>query len=307
MSTNSSPLIELRAGSENSTSNLLFVSMYTQSYAMLAERLAISLEKHGLPYAVYEVPTVHNSISEKGSEDSKYTKSSFIREIINRTKKNIVYIDCDCEIKKFPSLLFEISHKNDFAIFNWLSTQENHVYLPSQQDGGSGPIYQYSHSIHASCSHQLICSGAVQFWANSESSIKLLNYWQQTIENNSGSADDYCLDFAFNNFKKNLNNEINYYWIPKAYSRYAWWIFDEPIIDHPQIPNTSTKWADINDPKNRKRFYSEEFDAATENEIHIRNNGLIIPKSKTHIIFNTEGKIEVNLINEEIWISGAAS
>ena len=108
MSTNSSPLIELRAGSENSTSNLLFVSMYTQSYAMLAERLAISLEKHGLPYAVYEVPTVHNSISEKGSEDSKYTKSSFIREIINRTKKNIVYIDCDCEIKKFPSLLENI-------------------------------------------------------------------------------------------------------------------------------------------------------------------------------------------------------
>jgi hypothetical protein len=302
MSNISSPFIQLRVGSENTKSNFLFISMYTKNYGQLAERLAVSMEKHGLPFAIYEVPTVHNSISEKGSQDLTYTKSSFIRNIMSRTNKNIIYIDCDCEIKKFPSLLFEIAAKNDFAIFNWLSPQENNVYLPYHNNDNSESPYKYSHCIQATCSTQLICSGAVQFWANSQSSIKLLKYWQSTIEHNKGAADDYCLDFAFNNFHKISNISLRYYWLPKAYARYAWWIFDEPIIDHPQIPNTSTKWADVNDSMGGKRFYSEKFDARIKDEYGNKYDGIIFPKLRIHTNLNADGEINIKSLNEKLWI-----
>jgi hypothetical protein len=221
---------------------------------------------------------------------------------MSRTNKNIIYIDCDCEIKKFPSLFFEISTKNDFAIFNWLSPQENNVYLPFQNDCNSGSSYKYSHSIQATCSNQLICSGAVQFWANSESSIQLLKYWQSTIEYNKGAADDYCLDFAFNNFHKIFDISLSYYWLPKTYARYAWWIFDEPIIDHPQIPNLSTKWEDVNDSMGGKRFYSESFEAPTNDKYDIKYNGIIFPELRIHTNLNADGEIEIKSLNEKIWI-----
>ena len=43
---------------------------------------------------------------------------------MNKVNKNIVYIDCDCEIKKFPSLFFKNANNNAFAIYNWLSTED---------------------------------------------------------------------------------------------------------------------------------------------------------------------------------------
>jgi hypothetical protein len=306
MSFKTSLSMQLREGAEHSKNNFLFISMYTESYAHLAKRLANSMKIHGLPFAIYEVPTVHNSISEKGSNDLSYTKSNFIRNVISRTNKNIIYIDCDCEIKKFPSLFFEIASNHDFAIYNWLSSQENNVYLPYQIDENSATLYKYSHSIQPACDTQLICSGAVQFWANNKASIELLKYWQNIIENNKGAADDYCLDFSFNNFDRERNN-LRYYWLPKSYARYAWWIFEQPVIDHPQIPNISTKWHEINDSEGKKRFYPEHFHENHINKYENKYDGVINPEKNLHINLLKNGNINANVIENKIWITRSAS
>jgi hypothetical protein len=57
----------------------LIASLYTASHRPLAERLAASLTRFGLPYALYEVPTVHRSLSVRGTDDPAYTKASFVR------------------------------------------------------------------------------------------------------------------------------------------------------------------------------------------------------------------------------------
>lgn len=305
MTTSSTPYLQLRAGSEAQTSSLLFISMFTKKYESLAKRLVASMDKHSLPYAVYEVPTVHNSISEKGSNDLNYTKSSFIRYVMDRTNKHIIYIDCDCEIKKFPSKFFEISNNHDFAIYNWLSSQDNHVYLPYENHNTSEVLYKFSHCIEPICETQLICSGAVQFWAKTESSIDLLNYWQNTIECNKGAADDHCLDFSFNNFNKKYNNKLNHYWLTKSYARYAWWIFDQPVIDHPQIPNTSTKWNEPIDSEGRKRFYPESF--TTTSKKVSKYDGFIYPKSNIHIQKTDSREISTKAIEETIWPARSTS
>jgi hypothetical protein len=49
--------------------------MFTASHKAAAERLVASLRSFSLPHAIFEVPTVHRSISHKGSDDLAYTKS----------------------------------------------------------------------------------------------------------------------------------------------------------------------------------------------------------------------------------------
>ena len=177
------------------------------------------------------------------------------------------------------------------------------MYLPYKTVHNTETVFKYSNSIEPICNSQLICSGAVQYCASTESSRNLLEYWQNIIEYNNGAADDYCLDFAFNNF--NSTHKLNYYWLPKAYARYAWWIFDEPVIDHPQIPNTSTKWKEATDLIGRKRFYSDQFTASVKNEN--KYNGIILSKSKIHANRPEDGDIEFNVINKKIWIDGYES
>jgi len=289
--------MELRAGILDAPGNILFVSMYTENYKELANRLTISMMAQGLPFAVFEVPTVHNSISEKGSSNLNYTKSSFVRKIIEQTGKNVVYIDCDCQVKKFPSLLFEIAEKNDFAIFNWLSHEDNGVYVPLV-GSDDAKFYRYSHSIDQVSESQLVCSGAVQFWSNKKASIELLEFWQKTIEENPGSADDHCLDFSFNNFKPS-GAPIRYQWLPRSYSRYAWWIFTQPVIDHPQIPNVSTKWKEV-DCSTGMRFDSRLVTSLKSPSKF--SNGIIDVSRNSFISVKADGVVEVNLIEEEMWI-----
>jgi hypothetical protein len=278
--------------------------MYTEHYAALANRLAKSLIAQNLPFAIYQVPTVHNSISAKGSTDLTYTKSQFIRSIMEKTKKNVVYIDCDCQIKKFPSLLFEIQNHTDLAIFNWLSEEENNAYTPINPDHEENNIYRNSHSINYTSKSQLICSGAVQLWSNKNSSFKLLELWQDTIEKNPGSADDCCLDYAFNNLNLKLdgNNIIKPYWLPKSYARYAWWIFTEPVIDHPQIPNMSTNWVEVKGANGEKRFYENEISISNKNEINGKYPDLIDRITHNHFSIIQNNILKIEKLSKKIWI-----
>ena len=238
-------------------SGFAIASMYTSNYESLANRLLNSIKDFdNLDYIFFETPTIHRSISPRGTDDTEFCKPNFIAHCLATFKRPILYLDCDVVINKYPIMIEEIIKNGtiDFSIFNWLSEEDNAAYIPKKIRNKSDDIttiYHFSHSINYQSHDQLICSGAVQFWNHTEPSIRLLSKWKSTIENNAGTQDDHCLDYAFNNF----DSQIKTYWLRKSYARYAWWIFDEPIIDHPQIPYGGSEFLDLNPTDGTKRVY----------------------------------------------------
>src|SRR4051812_4514148 len=83
----------------------LVTSIFTKSYQEKAERLAASLERHGLPHALFEVPSVHRSISSKGNDDIRYCKPHFLSWALAHFDRPILFIDSDCEVERRPDLI----------------------------------------------------------------------------------------------------------------------------------------------------------------------------------------------------------
>ena len=101
----------------------------------------------------------------------------------------------------------------------------------------------YTHGINLFDETQLRCSGAVQLWADTQLAKNLLKKWNQTIEENPNTADDISLDFSYNNNAE--RNSMRPFWLPKSYARYAFWIFDRPTINHPEMPDGGSQFQSI--------------------------------------------------------------
>lgn len=216
----------------NSSSNFIIVSAFTKSHANLADRLENSINKFNLNRVFFEIPDIHRSISTKGSLNSAFTKPNIILNSIELYNKSIIYIDSDCIITKYPYLFDFLSNEDyDLALFNWLYCQDNSAYRPNEKILNE---YSFSHSIDFNSHSELICSGAVQYWGRSSYSVNLLKFWQFIIQSNQLCPDDHALDFSYNNFQ--YKDSMKFFWLPKSYVRYGWWIFDNPTINHPDIP-----------------------------------------------------------------------
>jgi hypothetical protein len=221
----------------------MIASLFTANYRPLAERLAASLTQFGLPYALYEVPTIHRSISAQGTDNPAYTKSSFVQHLLDTHELPVLYLDCDCVLRSEPKLILPlIQAGTEFAIYNWLADEHTDAYVAVELRGPGGqpvkPVdrfFRFSHSIDAYDPAQLICSGASQFYANTERSRALLRAWATVIDEHPGVVDDQCLDWAFN-FRLSEAQRPKSLWFDKAYARYLFWIFSRPVIDHPQFP-----------------------------------------------------------------------
>ena len=94
-------------------------------------------------------------------------------------------------------------------------------------------MWKFYFRVDLTSQTQLMASGAVQFWRGTKAAFNLLADWEQSLRNHPRSEDDQCLDFAYNHGDRTgLKPE----WLPKSYCRYAYWIYAQPIIDHPQFP-----------------------------------------------------------------------
>jgi hypothetical protein len=105
---------------------------------------------------------------------------------------------------------------------------------------------------------QLQCSGLTQFYRNSLSARAFLGRWHRAVAAFPGSADDQCLDFAYNNLPRSswLSWTLKARWLPKAYARYAFWIYAEPVINHPDFPAWNyANFRPIEDPRGRQVRY----------------------------------------------------
>lgn len=238
-------------------------TMATASHRPLAGRLLDSARRHALPVAAYAVPAVHRSISPAGSSDPALTKANLISAVLERFGRPVLYVDADCVFARFPARVPQlVADGRDFAIFNWLAEEHTEAYRPVAVPVGQGAAravehgryYGFSHSVDLASDSQLICSGAVQFYGTSDGARQLLAAWQAAIGEFPGTADDQCLDFAFNNRGAALAG-LRTAWLGKAYMRCAWWIYERPVIDHPEMPSAGSGFAPFVARDARQRFY----------------------------------------------------
>lgn len=239
-------LLPTKESPPNEADSFLVCGMFTSNYAEKALKLEQSLIRFDLPYVLYEIPSIHSSITPNGESNSQFNKPKFIDEMLGRYKLPVLYIDVDFIIEKKPELIYEIANQSyDFGIFNWLSPARNDAYVPINISGFEvNRFYTYSHGIFAYDEKQLRCSGGVQFWGNTPQARKLLNRWIATIEANPYAPDDVSLDFSYNNNPEKYL--VRSFWLPKSYARIAFWIFDMPIINHPAFPTSVEKFQSIN-------------------------------------------------------------
>jgi hypothetical protein len=96
----------------------------------------------------------------------------------------------------------------------------------------------------------------VQWWNRTAAANILLERWQDVIERSPGSADDKCLDHAFNNYPA-MAQPLRAAWLPKGYARYGWWIYERPIIDHPDIPASAEGFVPLDELDGKRRIYTQ--------------------------------------------------
>jgi len=247
-------LLPTKESPPNEADIFLVCAIFTSSYAFKATKLETSLKKFRIPYSLYQIPSIHSSISRHGSNNSPFNKPKFIMEMLNKYKRGILYLDIDIIVESEPFLIGEIAKKGyDFAIFNWLSKERNDAYGPVYIPGyKANRFYGYTHGIFEYDETQLICSGAVQFYGNTEIAKLLLIRWDATIEENPHVADDVSMNFTFNN--KIDRSLLLAYWLPKSYARYIFWIFDKPVINHPDMPDNNTQFQQIQLKKGEHLF-----------------------------------------------------
>src|SRR6185295_4793658 len=245
--------------------HFLVVAMYTDSYAEKAARLRTSCERLGLPHELQRVPTVHDSISRKGTRDPAYTKASFVGRLLEQHHRPLLYLDADCEFRSAPVLIGELLAKGtEFAIYNWAADRQTEAYLPAPiamgtSDGvsGSGPrFFRFASKFVHYDPTQLLCSGAVQLYADTPAVKRLLQAWQKNIETFAGSADDHCMDYTYNNRGPELAG-LRAAWLPKEYARYGWWIATKPVINHAEYATDATHFKPVPQVGDKKQFYPE--------------------------------------------------
>lgn len=240
------------------------VGMYTRTYAEKAARLAESCNRLGLAHCLREIPAIHCSISPKGTAEAvQFTKPRIIMDCLDTLQKPVLYIDADCVIRTRPDIAHLLDQSIDFAIYNWLADARNDAYVPASipitSEAGTvvheNRFLQFSHRIPYLAPDQLICSGAVQFYAYTAAAQVLLQHWHDTIIAFSIVYDDWCLDFTFNNFSSDIPG-LRCGWLPRSHCRYVWWFYTPPVIDHPEFPTTLPPVPFV-DPQGRKRVYEE--------------------------------------------------
>lgn len=300
-----SPMTLAFGNADHTGTDFLVCAMFTESHLEMARRLAQSLEFLNISHAIFRIPFVHSSITPKGDKNPAYTKASFILQVMEKTNRPVLYIDCDCVVLKPPALINKIiAGGSDFAIFNWLTSERSDAYAPYQLPLPGSEFkryYGYSHQYDLLSNDQLVCSGAVQFWGQTASAKHLLTNWLATVEKNPLTPDDISLDFTFNNDFSSLHQRLKPVWLPKSYVRYPFWIFDEPVISHPEFPLVVHEWQDIVDVAGRQRFYQAKMQLK-EKKYHIEP-GYFLDTETGYVVTQREDRfVMAGSIGEKYWL-----
>ncbi len=292
----------------------IVIAMFTShhaKYLQYADRFADSCEKFKLEYIIYDIEGIHTSISLSGTDDPNHTKASLINFVIDSYAKPVLYVDIDCYFEAFPDIILQCIHRQvDFAIYNWLSDPITDAYIPvtvkvPQEDTMievKDQYYKYSHAVNYYSDQQLLCSGCTKYFNTSNASLYLLKCWQETMIQFPISVDDQSLDYAFNN--KILDKvPIQTYWLPKSYARYPWWIYEKPVINHPDTPISREDYLPHQGANGKKSVYFERLETPAHEPV-FPYNALINVQNKTlYLIDSTGTRVEKEeQFFQDIWI-----
>ena len=142
---------------------------------------------------------------------------------------------------------------------------------------------------------QLLCCGAVQWYANTTAARGLLKAWQHVIAHSPGSADDKCLDLAFNNLTA-VAQPLRTAWLHKSYARYAWWIYERPVIDHPEFPASGAGFIPLEQLEGRPRIH---LDRVSTPRVH--------PVFPRELLIDTEMRTLLRLFEARWHVVGSVS
>lgn len=296
-------------GGEPCNAPFIVGAMMTPSHASYGERLLESCLAFALPLALYEVPSVHCSISPKGNADLSYTKASFVHFLLERYGRPVLYLDADCVVAQRPARVEAlVDERVDFAIFNWLAEEHTEAYVPTEltvKDAGRvhavrDRLFRFSHSVDLYDPSQLICSGPTQFYNNSPAARRLLSEWHEVIASSPRSADDHCLDFAFNNYPVDAP-KVTAAWFDKSYARYPWWICTRPVINHPEFPGDGKGFDPIDTRSGKDRFRASGVEKRTVEYVFPRDC-LIDVRSRTLFRLQGQSLVRVGTFADALWL-----
>jgi hypothetical protein len=159
---------------------LVVVAMFTADMSGRAERLSQSLRRRAVDHRIYQVPTVHRSISAKGADDLAFSQANFIRYILDDLRRPVLYVDADIEFRGPPVELYHLAPGTDFAIYNWLAdTAATDAYQPvavaANGECLAHRFFKFAHGVDVFDPSQLLASGEVQFHA--PGNAMLLSHW----------------------------------------------------------------------------------------------------------------------------------
>jgi hypothetical protein len=214
--------------------DFIVCAMFTPDYRHFAERLVASLNRFSIAHALYEVPQIYHSISPKGGTDPEFSKPHFIRNLLKQFGRPVLYSDADLIFRKPPDLLSALCAQDcDFVTYNWLADPMNDAWRPEP----GWRLWKFYFRVDLASDTQLMASGGVQMWRGTAAAFTLLDGWEQSLRDHPRSEDDHCLDFAYNLAD---HTGLKSAWLTKEYVRLPFWIYADPVIDHPEFPTPIT-------------------------------------------------------------------
>jgi hypothetical protein len=169
------------------------------TYDQLVDRLIGNCKKNRCNYYFVEYPEFAKP---GGYQIAINYKATFVKKALNElAPRNVVYIDTDMAIHKYPNL-FDLSY--DFIGYNW--------YADPRNVGSRVPAPCYD-------SFTLQTSGGIMCFGDTVGSRLLLDLWEKGNKKYPGKADDRILSYVFNKLNsihllKVLWLPLEYFWIP---------------------------------------------------------------------------------------------
>ena len=281
----------------------IVASMFTEDMKGHADRLRSSLEKFGLSFVLYQVPTVHRSISQRGSDDITFCKPNFIQQIQSNHHARVLFVDADTVFREPPLKVLQATQERiHFACYNWLADVATDTYVPVEVRSNDIPsknkFYRFSHAIDLFDPTQLMLSGAVQYYT--PDAWPLLQGWLSATDEFPGVADDQLLDYAYNFVSE--KNRIRASWWDKDYCRYPWWIHVRPVIDHPQFPANDNPVRNFKQVTGRERLRFESVKHLPSQTLFPRDC-LIDTTAKCLVRLDSRGRaLVVGRFATDLWI-----
>lgn len=176
---------------ENTRKNYMTNNMNAKplKYSQMVNRLSRQCAKHGLLFDAEKVESTHY-------QKSISYKAEFIEKMLNKWRRPVLYLDCDMQIHKCPTIFSGGLY--DFMAFNWNGDPRVSLYSPVLFDWNI-----------------LETSGGMMYFNYTKGALRLISAWKKLLQADPNKADDRLLSMAFK--QSNAVDYLRYYWVPMEY------------------------------------------------------------------------------------------